>query len=625
MFNSSRRLQFSIQSSFLMPGIVAIIDTSGQCDHSDALTAMVGAMDREPFLRTGTMREERLGAWLGWACHEGSFSDCLPIWNEERDVGLVFTGEDFATESEVEALRRKGHRFGRDDASYLVHSYEESGAGFLEKINGWFSGVLVDLRENRVIVFNDRYGFNRLYHHCEGDRWYFASEAKSLLRVLPKLRSFDGKSLGEVLSCGCALQNRSLFAGVSLVPGGAAWKFHRQQQPKLDVYFRKEQWEGQPRLTASEYQDRLLETFGRILPKYLRSNRPIAMSLTGGLDGRMIMAVAKPTPGSLPCYTFGSRYRECTDVVAGRRVARHCQQSHKVIVLDGQFVDNFPELAASTVYASDGSMDVTGAADLYVNRIARKIAPVRLTGNYGSEILRGNYAFSPRSLSEELFSPEMTRLMNEAATTYAIESDGHPLSFIAFKQVPWHHYSRLSVENTQLTLRAPYLDNDLVALVYQAPPEMAVSNVPAFRLIRDGDPVLARIPTDRGLVYPPRALLTKLTNSYQEFTFKAEYAYDYGMPQWLARIDHFVSPLHLERLFLGRHKFYHFRVWYRDELAAYLKDVLLDPRTLQRSYLRRNCLESMVMNHVRGTHNYTRELHKVLTTELTYRQFIDPS
>ena len=69
-----------------------------------------------------------------------------------------------------------------------------------------------------------------------------------------------------------------------------------------------------------------------------------------------------------------------------------------------------------------------------------------------------------------------------------------------------------------------------------------------------------------------------------EFTFKAEYAYDYGMPQWLSRIDHFLSPLRLERLFLGRHKLLHFRVWYRDALADYVREILLDRRTLSRPY-----------------------------------------
>ena len=108
-----------------------------------------------------------------------------------------------------------------------------------------------------------------------------------------------------------------------------------------------------------------------------------------------------------------------------------------------------------------------------------------------------------------------------------------------------------------------------------------------------------------------------------EFTFKAEYAYDYGMPQWVARVDHVLSPLHLERLFLGRHKFYHFRVWYRDILSKYVREMLLDPRTLSRPYLERKGLETVVQGHLSGNRNYTTEIHKVLTLELLHRTFLD--
>jgi asparagine synthase (glutamine-hydrolysing) len=108
-----------------------------------------------------------------------------------------------------------------------------------------------------------------------------------------------------------------------------------------------------------------------------------------------------------------------------------------------------------------------------------------------------------------------------------------------------------------------------------------------------------------------------------EFTFKAEYAYDYGMPQWVARVDHLFSTFHLERLFLGRHKYYHFRVWYRDALSDYVREMLLDPRTLSRPYIERRALETMVRGHLEGNRNYTTEIHKVLTLELLHRLFLD--
>ena len=95
------------------------------------------------------------------------------------------------------------------------------------------------------------------------------------------------------------------------------------------------------------------------------------------------------------------------------------------------------------------------------------------------------------------------------------------------------------------------------------------------------------------------------SHAYLEFTFKAEYAYDYGMPDWLTHLDQTFSWLRAERLFLGRHKFLHFRVWYRDALASNVREVLLDSRSLSRPYLERAAVESMVEGHLRGKQNCT--------------------
>jgi len=199
----------------------------------------------------------------------------------------------------------------------------------------------------------------------------------------------------------------------------------------------------------------------------------------------------------------------------------------------------------------------------------------------------------------------------------------HPLSFAVFRQAPWHHYGLLALEQTQLSLRSPYLDNDFVRTIFRAPESALVNNDISLRLIADGDAALRRIRTDRGFGGDQGRVSAAASRSILEFTFKAEYAYDYGMPQWMARIDHLFSPFHLERLFLGRHKFYHFRVWYRDALSRYVQEMLLDPRTLSRPYLQRNTLEAMVRGHLRGDRNYTTAIHKVLTLELTHRLFLD--
>ena len=131
------------------------------------------------------------------------------------------------------------------------------------------------------------------------------------------------------------------------------------------------------------------------------------MSLTGGLDTRMIMAWQKSQPGALPCYTFGGMFRDCQDVTLSRQVASMCDQPHQVITAGDEFLDRFPHYAERAVYLTDGCVDVSRSPDVYLNEKARAIAPVRMTGNFGGEILRRVRTFKPVEPLPGLFHAEI--------------------------------------------------------------------------------------------------------------------------------------------------------------------------------------------------------------------------
>ena len=610
----------------LMPGIAGItgIIGTGLKEHRKSeLADMLRALRRSPLDECGTVIDDRIGLWSGWIQREPAASHPRSMWNKQRDICLMFVGEDYTEPDDPSNLRFRRQDNEPEDGAYLVQRYEEYGLDFLEKLNGTFCGLVIDLRRSKCVLFNDRFGINRIYFHQNESGFYFSSEAKSLLQVIPQVRELDLRGLGEFLSCGCVLQDRTLFRGISLLPGGSAWIFGLDAEPKRARYFSPERWEQQPVLPAPDYYERLKATWKRALPRYFRGRQPVALSLTGGVDSRMILAWAPREAGTLPCYTFGSRYRDCADVKISREVARICGQSHEVIPIDDSFSDHFPDLAERTIHISDGSMDVTGAIDLYVQKRERQIAPVRITGTNGGEILRSLVAFKPTSLCRDVFSPEVDPYFQLASETYADELRGHRLSFTAFKQAPWHMGCKFAVERSDITLRMPYFDNDLIQLVYQAPADCAASNHVSQRLIQDGDARLAGVATDRGGSLEWLPGIAKARQLYQEFTFKAEYAYDYGMPQSLARFDHALAPLRLERLFLGRHKIHHFRVFYRDEQSDYLRDLLLDARTRNRPYLQSRRLVDMIRHHLKGNRNYTKEIHKLLTIELIQRVLIE--
>ncbi|SRR6266436_2966846 len=605
-----------------MPGIVGLVTEMPREWAEPQLLRMVEVLRHESFYETGTWIDESLGVYVGWIVRKNSFSDGMPLRNERGDVVLIFSGEEYPEAGTARRLKEQGHEFETKLSSYLVHLYEED-PSYPAGLNGRFHGLLVDRTRRETTLFNDRYGMHRLYYHESKEAFYFAAEAKAILAARAELRRLDDRGLGEFATCGCVLENRTLFRDVHVLPPASAWAFRHGSVERKSSYFHPRQWEGQALLEPECYYEELRRVFSRNLPRYFNGREPIGMSLTGGLDTRMIMAWWKSPPGTLPCYSFGGVFRDCQDVVVARKVARACGQFHHVIPLGEEFLSRFPYYAERAVYLTDGCVAVNYSADLYLNERAREIAPVRMTGNYGGEVLRRTRAFKPREPLPGLFCPELLHHLRKAGATYASLLRTHPLSFAVFHQAPWHHYGLLALEQTQLSIRTPYLDNDFVRTVFRAPNSASANNDHCLRLIGEGDVALSQIMTDRGLRKSRGRLSTRASRHLLEFTFKAEYAYDSGMPQWVAKIDHVLAPLRLERLFLGRHKFSHFRIWYRDRLSEYVQEMLLDPRTLSRPYLHRNKVETVVRGHLKGDRNFTNEIHQLLSLELAQRLFLD--
>jgi asparagine synthase (glutamine-hydrolysing) len=603
-----------------MPGIVGLVTQKPREWAEPQLKRMVEALRHESFYVTGTWIDESLGVYVGWVARQNSFSDGMPLRNERDDVTLVFSGEDYREPDTGRRLKERGHACEETGASYLVHLYEED-SGFFKNLNGRFQGLLTDCARGTATLFNDRFGLQRIYYHEAKDAFYFSAEAKAILAVRPELRGTDPQSLGEYVACGCVLENRTLFSSIYALPPGSAWIFRGGALEKKAAYFEPREWEEQEPLDDESYYQHLRDAFTAALPRYFNGREPIGVSLTGGLDTRIIMAWRKAPAGSLPCYTFGSMYRENQDVYLARRVAEICGQPYQVVTDDERALSRFPHYAERTLYLTDGCVDISRSVDLWNNEMARQIAPVRMVGTFGSEIIRGAVMFKPVMPSPGIFRPEILAQVSRAAITYREKLRGHRTSMVAFTQPAAYHFGVLMLEQTQLTLRSPYLDNEIVRTVFRAP-KVAQGEDVRMRLIREGSPALARLRTDRGLGQY-NAVAKAVNRAYLEFTFKAEYAYDYGMPQWIAKIDHAFAPFHLERLWMGRHKLFHFRWWYRTILAKYVQEMLLDPRTLSRPYLERKGVEAIVKGHLKGDRNYTTEIHRLLSLELLHRLFLD--
>ena len=594
-----------------MPGILGLITNIPEQEAKAQLATMLQCMLHEPFYTHGTYLLPEYRCYLGWVSHKGSFADCNPIVSPNRNIVLIFSGEDFA------------HQDPSTDASGLLRRYEEKGDDFLSELNGWFAGVLVDLRKGSIVLFNDRFGVHRIYYNDNQDSFTFSSESKSLLSIRPECRTFDSRALGEFFSFGSVLRNRTLFSNIFVLPGGSSWSFNGPSDITKRNYFDPTSWEQQSILADGPFYTRLRTTISRILPTYFRASKPVGVSLTGGLDTRLIMAGRPHDADPLACYTYGGFYRDCFDVKVAHEVADACGQRHHVIALGADFFDTFPALAEQTVWLTDGCLDICGSHEVYFSRRARQLSPIRLTGNYGSEVLRGVTTLKETSPPEELFETGLVSYIKEAEVSFAEINATHRVSFAAFKEIPWHLYGRLAAAASQLVLRSPFMDNELVALMYQASPDLRTTNEIMLRLISDISPSLSRIGTDMGYGGDNPRVAAFLKRLYRYLLFKAEWYYNAGMPHWSARLDHNVLARSLERLFVGSHKIEHYRLWFRDQLFDYIHSMLSDRLTATRPYLNRQAYNKLVTSHRRGSRNCMNEINRLLTLELVQRLLLE--
>ena len=592
-----------------MPGIVGVISREASSDCQALLERMIARLGHESSYVAGSVSFPELGFCAGWTAHPGSFGARHSGYDERSGIALAFSGECFE-DGHVNATARR---------SWIIREYERVGDACFQKLNGLFSGLLIDRRRHRAFLFSDRYGVERIYYYQTNDKTYFASEAKAILEARPELRAFDGDGVAQYLAFGCTMGERTLFQGVSLLPGATCWEFGPHGMQKKGRYFDPGQWETQETLGEEQFDRQFSETFQRIIPRYTEDKECVGVALTGGLDTRMIMACLPRTATRHPCYTFIGETGLTLDARLAAKIAAARGLEHQALRVEPDFLRDFETHLDRTVYVTDGYAGATSSHEIYFNAQARTISPVRLTGNFGSEIFRSVSTFKSLGLEPRLLS-EACRDAVASEVQQASGSSVHPVTFSAFREIPWSLFGLLAAGRSQLTFRTPYLDNDLVALAYRAPASRRLSPLLAMRLIREANPQLACIPTDRGELLNSSALARAFRRAYGELTFKLDYFHKEGLPTFLSRLDPLLNSLAPLGV-LGLHKFLPYRRWFRKELAPLVMERLSSRRIREAPWWTRNAPGRLARKHKSGQGNYVRELNAVLTLEAIDRLF----
>lgn len=611
-----------------MPGIFGIVEKSAEpagAAASGVLKAMAAAMQYEPFYTSRLYESRELGVFAGWVGRVDQAESLGPIVSpfegQARGLSLFLAGEPYGEAIPDSHVEQRCRRDGRETLR-ILSQYETSREALPSNVHGQFAGFLIDEQRGESLLFNDRFGMERLFVFEDDRRLIFSSEAKAILAAVPETRSLDADGVAEFLACGCSFGERSLFRNIRVLPPGTLVTCPRRRPGRERPYFDRAVWEQAEPLPERDFLDRFGGALEGVIQRHASQPPAVALSLTGGLDSRMIMASLAAGRRSVSCYTFGSMHRDTYDVRVARSVAERCGQPHTVLPLGQDFLEGLDQHLERAVFVSDGYLGLSGAAELYLNRLARQVAPIRITGNYGGELLRGVRAFKASMPEGDFLSPELAQHVNRAITAFSRLDEMPPVSFTLFRQVP-SGYGRYAIERSQVSVRSPFLDDRLAALFYRIPSRFTQLPEPSVALIEGWHRDLLAIPTDRGLLGNGGSLTRRARRLYREVLFKAEYWTGHGAPHWVSTVTRHRSGAWLEAMFKGRHKFQHPRAWIRRNLAEYARDTLLaDGAAALTPFFNRRRVEAMLQAHLRGEGNYCEELDKLMTVALTGRHLL---
>ena len=260
-----------------------------------------------------------------------------PMSTPEGQFWLVFNGEIYNYVEIRERLEREGETFsGGSDTEVLLRLLARKGAQALRELNGMFALALVDTVNRTFLLARDRLGVKPLYYQAGPGQLRFASELKALLAWPDATREIDPAAVVEYLALHYLPDETCIFKDYrKLAPGH--FILGRLDDPTRgcpEPYWRLElSGDEEDRSLTSQELDDLLGLLSDAVRIRLRSDVPVGIFLSGGLDSGLVAALTAGAAGARPlALTIGFAESDFDESELAGATAEHAGLEHRVIV-----------------------------------------------------------------------------------------------------------------------------------------------------------------------------------------------------------------------------------------------------------------------------------------------------
>jgi asparagine synthase (glutamine-hydrolysing) len=567
-----------------------------------------------------------------------------PISNEDDTVWIVYNGEIYNFPELRKQLLASGHVLKtHTDTEVIVHLYEDYGEQCVTRLRGMFAFALWDTRKKKLVLARDRVGIKPLYYVQTRDSLLFASEIKAF-RADPSVQmELNRQAVDTFLTFLYVPGSETLFQNVQKLDPGhyLVMEEGRVEVSRYwDLKFTAPESNGHFRESVEALQEMLKQT----VRDHMISDVPVGVLLSGGVDSTALLSFAvHETQKKVSSFTIGFEGQNFADERPYARLAAETfgTEHHEMTITAKDFLDFLPKYVW---HMEEPVCEPPAVALYYVTKLASAHVKVLLSGEGGDEAFAGYQNY------RNILWLERLRAAGQPWTSLAagiLNGLGQVDGFQRFQKysgmlkVPLedYYYGRTSSPSS-------FFNRNKGTALYSAEFAQSVETSNSPQRMRElfshvaGQPALNQMLYIDTKTWLPDDLLVKadkisMANSlelrvplldHKVLEFAASLPVNY-------KVRGFTTKYILKEAFKGRipHQILHRRKtgfpvpvesWMNHELKDFVRDVLLDPKTLQRGYFQKKFVEDLIADG-QQRENGAAYIFSLLTLELWHRQFLD--
>ncbi|ALG67821.1 asparagine synthase (glutamine-hydrolyzing) [Beggiatoa leptomitoformis] len=317
-----------------------------------------------------------------------------PMLTSDKDLVIVFNGEIYNHIALRQQLQCKGHVFVTDhsDTEVLLHGYREWGTELPNKLNGMWSFVLYDRKQQVIFCSRDRFGEKPFFYTCQKDLFVFASELQAITAHPAVTPTLFPLALQKYFAYGYIPAPHTLYKNIYKLPAGHSLIYNLQTQHcNIQKYwdFVLEPFTTIPSNPDIVWAEQLRELLDNAVKIRLMADVPLGIFLSGGVDSSAVAAFARRhvDRDKLNTFSIGFTEADFDESKYAQQVASYLGTQHHLDVLS---LDKAQTLLPSIIDKLDEPMGDSSLLPTYLLcRFARQTVTVALGGDGSDELFAG--------------------------------------------------------------------------------------------------------------------------------------------------------------------------------------------------------------------------------------------